>query len=202
MTSYGRDETFALYLAVLKKTDASPLLPESDEDPGVGTRATEIQPSKPDRRRRSRRVTVTIDFDRLQQRILPVTGVPSRQYSQLKAGASGTVFFLETPTAAGARGNMLHRFRLSDRKSEQFQSTVAEYAVSADGKKLVYRTRAAAGESEQSGRDAGAAAAVPRRCRQGRAVGHARPTRRDAADASRSEGGVHADLQRRLAPAA
>ena len=137
MTSYGREPTFALYLAVLNKTDASPLLPESDEDPGVGTRASET-PAKP----AAAPPVVQIDFDRLQQRILAVNGVPSRRYSQLKAGAAGTVFFLEAATAAGARGNLLHRFRLSDRKSEQFQSTVAEYAVSADGKKLVYRTAA------------------------------------------------------------
>ena len=36
MTSYDREENFALYLAVLKKGDPSPLLPESDEDNGVG----------------------------------------------------------------------------------------------------------------------------------------------------------------------
>ena len=41
MTSYGREETFALYLAVLNKNDASPLLPESDEDPGVGAKPAE-----------------------------------------------------------------------------------------------------------------------------------------------------------------
>ena len=85
MTSYGREETFALYLAVLNKTDASPLLPESDEDPGVGARAAE-NTNKPRGRAAGR---CTIDFDRLQQRILPVTGVPSRRYSQLKAGAAG-----------------------------------------------------------------------------------------------------------------
>lgn len=135
MTSYGREETFALYLAVLNKTDPSPLLPESDEDPGVGTRSSDATTKPP-----AAPPVVQIDFDRLQQRILAVNGVPSRRYSQLKAGAAGTVFFLEAATAAGARGNLLHRFRLSDRKSEQFQSTVAEYAVSADGKKLVYRT--------------------------------------------------------------
>ena len=137
MTSYGREPTFALYLAVLNKTDASPLLPESDEDPGVGTRASEAA-TKP----AAAPPAVQIDFDRLQHRILAVNGVPSRRYSQLKAGLAGSVFFLEAATAAGARGNLLHRFRLSDRKSEQFQSTVAEYAVSADGKKLVYRTAA------------------------------------------------------------
>ena len=35
MTSYDRQENFGLYLAVLKKGEASPLLPESDEDTGV-----------------------------------------------------------------------------------------------------------------------------------------------------------------------
>jgi tricorn protease len=134
MTSYGREETFALYLAVLNKNDASPLLPESDEDPGIGARADE------NRGAAKEPVTVQIDFDRLQQRILPVTAVPSRRYSQLKAGIAGTVFMLETPSTAGARGTILHRFRLSERRPEQFVTTVAAYAVSADGKKLVYRT--------------------------------------------------------------
>jgi len=136
MTSYGREETFELYLAILKKTEASPLLPESDEDPGVGARASDDAAVKTG----SATAVVQIDFDRLQQRILPVTSVPSRRYSRLQAGLSGTVFFLETPPAAGARGNILHRFRLADRKPAEFQNTVAEYAVSADGKKLVYRT--------------------------------------------------------------
>jgi tricorn protease len=138
MTSYGREETFALYLAVLNKSDASPLLPESDEDPGVGARAPE-NTNKP-APGPAPSVTVTIDFDKLQQRILPVTAVPSRQYSQLKAGVAGTVFFREAPGAAGARGNILHRFQLSERKAQEFQTTVAQYSISADGKKLVYRT--------------------------------------------------------------
>ena len=135
MTSYGREETFALYLAVLKNTDPSPLLPESDEDHGIGTRASDEKPAGS-----KEPVTVQIDFDRLQQRILPVTAVPSRRYSQLKAGIAGTVFMMETPGGAGARGNILHRFRISERRPEQFMTTVAAYAVSADGKKLVYRT--------------------------------------------------------------
>src|SRR5512132_3994713 len=35
MTSYDRNETFGVYLAVLKKGEPSPLLPESDEDKGI-----------------------------------------------------------------------------------------------------------------------------------------------------------------------
>ncbi len=139
MTSYGRQETFALYVAVLKKTDPSPLLAESDEEPGI----VPASPAAGDTPKAA--VTVQIEFDRIQQRILPVAGVPSRQYLQLKAGTTGTVFFLESPSSADVRGNTLHRYRLSDRKAEVFGNSVAEYAVSADGRKLVYRTPAPPG---------------------------------------------------------
>src|ERR1035438_3522080 len=37
MTSYDHEENFGLYFAILKKGEASPLLPESDEDKGVGS---------------------------------------------------------------------------------------------------------------------------------------------------------------------
>jgi tricorn protease len=139
MTSYGREETFALYLAILRKDEASPLLPESDEDAGIQRtvepreRADGAKPA----------VVVQIDFDRLQQRILAVPGVPARQYSQLKAGLPGAVFYLEAPRDAGARGNTLHRYRISERKSDVFLNNIsATFAVSADGKKLVYRNPA------------------------------------------------------------
>ncbi|MGE0866069.1 MAG: PDZ domain-containing protein, partial [Vicinamibacterales bacterium] len=138
MTSYGRQPTFALYVAVLKNTDPSPLLAESDEEAGVAGGAGGAGGSAP-------AVTVQIDFDRLQQRILAVPGVPARPYLDVKAGAAGTVFFLEAPSGLGGRGNLLHRYRLSDRKAEVFRPSVAGYAVSADGKKLVYRTPAPGG---------------------------------------------------------
>ncbi|MCC7180901.1 MAG: PD40 domain-containing protein [Acidobacteria bacterium] len=147
MTSYGREETFALYLAVLKKSDPSPLLPESDEDPGVGgarsaSGETEAEKKEPAEAPKAR-PAVQIDFDGLQQRIVAVAGVPSRQYAQLRAGEAGTVFMLEAPPpGTGARGNTLHRYQLKDRKGIVFQTGVAEYALSADGKKLVYRTPA------------------------------------------------------------
>ena len=145
MTSYGVQETFALYLAVLKKSDPSPLLPESDEEVGAAsetTAATETSAATETTAKPAPVPSVQIDFDGLQQRILAVPGVPSRAYSQLKAGSSGTAFFLEAPSDPDARGSVLHRYRLSDRKVNTFLTGVAEYAVSADGKKLVYRTPA------------------------------------------------------------
>jgi tricorn protease len=162
MTSYDREENFALYLAVLRKADASPLLPESDEDAGVGS-----SPPREGRDAREGRegndaprtpVTVQIDFDGLPQRIVPVAGVQERQYSQLKAGVAGSVYYLEAPAGAGGpnRGSTLHRYRLSDRRASVFVNNVAEYALSADGRKLLYRTPGAAGgpNAAQSDSDA------------------------------------------------
>jgi tricorn protease len=165
MTSYDHDENFGLYLAVLKKGEASPLLPESDEDKGVGSMppggeragrggdaATSEagqadQPAQPDRRLRAP-VTVQIDFDGLQQRIIAVPTIPERQYSQLRAGAAGTVYYMEASAAGRGRGGPggppggsdLYRYRLSDRRATLFVSGVADYVVSADGHKLLYRT--------------------------------------------------------------
>ena len=172
MTSYDREVNFGLYVAVLKKGDASPLLPESDEDKGVSATperdapdspkpapAAEAKPAvtgdpvqAPDRADRAKKgVTVQIDFTGLQQRVISVPGVPERQYSMLKAGASGTVFYLEAAAGAAGGGATLHRYRLSDRKAAPFAQGVAAYAVSADGKKLVYRAGGGGGAGGRGG---------------------------------------------------
>ncbi len=160
MTSYDRETNYGLYLAVLNKTESTPLLPESDEDKGIpapGARPTASPAADapadapgPDAARRPRGpVTVQIDFDGLEKRIVSVPGVPERQYSSLTAGADGTVFYLEAGPPGqgpGGGGSSLHRYRLSDRRAIPFASGVAAFTVSADGKKLVYRAGAPAAD--------------------------------------------------------
>ena len=155
MTSYDHDEHFGLYLAVLSKSEASPLLPESDEDSGLAAAPTaegkpgdehaEERGAKADGPRKP--VAVQIDFEGLQGRIIAVPGVPVRQYSKLRAGTAGTVFYLENLTGGQAvglpPGQTLHRYRLSDRKAAPFAQSVVDYSVSADGHKLAYQTASA-----------------------------------------------------------
>jgi tricorn protease len=166
MTSYDHDETFGLYMAILKKGDSSPLLPESDEDGGVGSAPAADAEGGVGRGGRgggrgaaaAGPVTVSIDFDGLSQRIVSVPGIPERQYSELRSGAAGTVFYLEGGgRGAGPGGATLQRFRLSDRRAAPFATGVQTYAVSADGHKLVYRAAAGGG----GGRGRGAAAEGP-----------------------------------------
>lgn len=176
MTSYDHDVTFGLYLTVLKKTEPSPLLPESDEDRGVGNApppapggpgggrgaapatpaaspAAEASPEgpqgeapqQPPRRQRAP-ISVQIDFDGLSQRIVSIPGVPERQYSQLQAGADGTVYYLEASRSlTPGTGSELFRYKLSDRKAVSFATGVAAFDLSADGRKLLYRAAAGPG---------------------------------------------------------
>src|SRR5947207_5732339 len=171
MTSYDHDENFGLYLTVLKKSDASPLLPESDEDRGVGTGRRSLPPGvcagdqpaaagidataadQPQAPRGPRPpVTVQIDFDGLTKRIISVPGAPERQYSELHSGADGIVYYLEAGRAqgggggfGGGAGSELIRYRLCDRRGATFVAGVAAFDVSADGRKLVYRAATGGG---------------------------------------------------------
>ena len=102
-------------------------------------------------------VTVQIDFAGLQQRILPVPGIPERQYSQLRAGVAGTVYYLEAGAGGGrggddeGGGSILHRYRLTDRRAANFMTGVADYSISADGRKLLYRVNPAGGGRGRGG---------------------------------------------------
>ena len=99
---------------------------------------------------------VQIDFDGLQSRIIAVPGVPVRDYSQLRAGVAGTVYYLETPPGGG--GTTLHRYQLSARRAAPFVTGAQTYAVSADGHKMLYRAGGGGGGGRGGGGGGGAAA--------------------------------------------
>ena len=155
MTSYQRPRTNALYVAVLKKGEPTPFTPESDDEPATPVSAPAAAvAAMPDtqvtRPAAPRTPVVTIDFDQIARRIIAVPSVAARDYALLKSGAAGTVFFWETVDATGpveqvAPGGPLYRYTLKDRKAIPFASGVAAYTISADGRKLLYRTGGAQG---------------------------------------------------------
>jgi tricorn protease len=170
MSSYDHTETFGLYLAVLSKSDTTPFALRSDDE--TGERAATDAGGRMGRDGRGsenggaapRAAVVTrLDFDGLQQRILAVPGVSEAPFAELKAGAAGAVFYLRSAPVAGqgrggAGGSELMRYRIADRKEAPFVAGVADFDVSLDGHKLLYR---AAGGGGAGGRGAGGPPPAP-----------------------------------------
>jgi tricorn protease len=143
MSSYEREIDSAIYLAVLASAEPSPLAPESDdEQPDDADNADDDRDAtdkdgdkdKNNGEDGEDEVTVSIDFDGLDQRILALD-VPVRSYRQLTTGAAGQLFYTEdVPNEPGVT---LHRYDLEKRESEQLLAGILDFVVSADGEKLL-----------------------------------------------------------------
>ena len=160
MTSYDRTSRRTLYVAVLGAKQASPFAPQSDEEKEamlkpdsivvgkpVGNRTPpkvavkDLKPRKPDA------VKVTIDTAGLGQRILALPGSAVGELSGVQAADGDKVFYLEAVPPAVAAGpdapatpptQRLHRYDLKERKDDVFMAEVNDFALSADGKKILY----------------------------------------------------------------
>ncbi|HYR46844.1 MAG TPA: PDZ domain-containing protein, partial [Thermoanaerobaculia bacterium] len=152
----------AIYLAVLRKDLPSPLVKESDEEKTPA--ASSEEPKKKaggededkdkdkDNKKEDRGKTdvksdekpkppvpappVTIDFEGIQYRILDLP-IPPADLSNLQTGSAGQIFFLREADAKKA----LQRFDLKDRKTDALLPDAADYEVSADAKKILYRVK-------------------------------------------------------------
>lgn len=132
----------AAYLVVLKKGVPSPLARESDEE--------KVDASKPkadpkEKKDEKEPVTVTIDFDGIDQRVVPLP-IPSGELSELQAGAAGQLYYLQASAVRSDSlpGAALFRFDLSKRKSESVATGVLDYTVAFGQKKALIATMAGA----------------------------------------------------------
>src|SRR5262249_53696719 len=131
----------------------------------------------------------------------------------LKTGIAGMVYFLEAGPGGGGRGGAgagatLHRYSLRDHRDVPFVTGAADFDVSLDGHKLVYRGGGGGGGGGPrpggaprggGGGGGGRTAALPRRRRPQPAAGGPGPRERRPARVRRPEAGVQADLQRGVA---
>ena len=81
-------------------------------------------------------VTVKVDLPDIDQRILALP-LPARIYASLQAADGGKLFYLESATRTN--GFTLSSYDLKERKSETFLENIAEYWMTYNGKKLLYR---------------------------------------------------------------
>ena len=80
---------------------------------------------------------VTIDFDKISQRILAMP-MPARSYTGLQVAKAGTLLALEAPApGSGVTGTTVHRYDLRQRRGDVLVSGVRFFEVSANGEKIL-----------------------------------------------------------------
>ncbi len=155
--------TNTLYLAVLKKGELSPLAAESDEEKSGGEAPDAEKPSAADEGGGTARAKpkgkaakpeaekptgdkpeVVIDFEGLTERIVAAQVEPGYHFG-LQAATTGELYMLESGEALqifnGGGNAKLVVYRLKDRKEQTLGEGLREFRLSADGKKLLLRTK-------------------------------------------------------------
>lgn len=160
MNSYPHQPTRSVYLAVLKKGEASPLAPESDEEKAAGEAKNGDEKKEEDKKESGKAgekkddakagdkktvPPVVIDFEGLGQRILALP-IPDQNIIGIEAGKKGTLFVFET--AASGRQNgpgagfTMHKFDFAKRKLEKVMDGLQGVNLSANGEKMLVRQAA------------------------------------------------------------
>lgn len=134
MSSFPHQTTRSVYLVVLKKGEASPLAPESDEEKPQDEKKDETP--KPPAKKEP--VTVTIDFEGVGQRILALP-IPAKNYVGMGVAKPGIIFIVEGSGSGflGGGGLAIHKFDLEKKKLDKVQEGVTAFTLSANGEKML-----------------------------------------------------------------
>jgi tricorn protease len=163
MSSNEHRVTRSVYVTVLNKNEPSPIMPESDdekapppaslalaaapqgaEDVTSDAQGNEKKKEKgKDAADKSKPPVVRIDIEGIGQRILALP-IPPRNYVNLQVGKTGVLFLSEGPVVLTEDNfpnlpQVLQKFELSKRKIDKFIDEVNDFAVTANGEKLLYR---------------------------------------------------------------
>lgn len=140
--STDNGQTHSLHAIVLRRDGPHPLPPESDEPAKADADKDEGKKAggKSDE---AKTPTVRIDAEAIGDRIVALPLGSATRHS-LQVGASGELFFIETVgqqsfDSFGGAGE-LKRWTLAKREAKTLASGVDAFALSADGKRILYRS--------------------------------------------------------------
>jgi tricorn protease len=156
LSSLERPLRRGVYFAVLAKDTPSPLLPESDDEKGVGQNGKDQTKEKVKEKEKAKdkmkdnekksdadSLKVKIDFENITNRILSLP-MPLRYYTSLNCGIKGIVFVTETglPFYSGqTSGNsvIIHKYDLNKKEEKAFLTDVRSFTVSFSGTKILFQ---------------------------------------------------------------
>jgi tricorn protease len=133
MSSIDRKVTRSAYVVVLHKEDPSPVAPESDDEKPPD--ATKKDDKDKDKEKDKEPVTVRIDFDNIDQRILALP-IAERDYVGLFAGKTGVLYLTEANDVSDAFRDQpaitVQKFDLKSRKTEKIMEGIKAFDLSDD----------------------------------------------------------------------
>src|SRR5271163_1344966 len=148
LSSFQHPISRSVYAVVLKKGDASPVEPQSDEEKSASDekakdtdkdKAKDADKGKEGEKKDE--VKVTIDLDGIGQRIVALP-IKAANYIGLDTGKAGILFVSEIPSVPSLTEPTpasVSKFDLSTRKTEPFLGGLGAFVVSANGEKVLYR---------------------------------------------------------------
>ncbi len=158
MSSIGHPQTSAVYVAVLQKSLASPLAPQSDDENAdkdsdkkddkpkdEKSKAASKDDSKDSKKDSTKAEPppdpVKIDFDNISQRILAVP-IPEKNFFAVVPGKEGVIYVEEQPVVEmnpGPPQLIISKFDFKTRKTDLIIGGVLVFELSANGEKMLYR---------------------------------------------------------------
>ena len=132
MTAYGTRPTRNIYAFILSEDTPSPLQPSSDEE--------EVEEGKDKKKKKKdkdkdedKKEKTRIDLDKnIQNRIIALP-IRSGRYRQINGDVAGKLLY--------SQGSSLHAYDFKDRESKEIGKDIQNFKISADGKKIMYRSK-------------------------------------------------------------
>jgi tricorn protease len=146
MSSIGHPVTSAVYVAVLRKDQASPLAPQSDDENADKKDEPKKDDAKKDDAKKDGKdkesaPETRIDFDNFSQRILALP-LPEKNYFAVTPGKEGVVFVQDGPLVDmqnGPRPITVNKFDFKTRKTDKILEGATAFILSDNREKVLYR---------------------------------------------------------------
>jgi tricorn protease len=143
--------TWSIFLAVLARSTPNPLVKPNDAEGAEPEGAGKPKTKEPGKDTPPAPVVVSVDLDGIERRIIPLP-VPPGNLSNLTAGPEGTVFYLRrVGYIPGRTGDAfegtpsLVKYDPETREETALAEKIDAFSLSADRKKLLYRSKDVAG---------------------------------------------------------
>jgi tricorn protease len=136
------DEMTRIYVVTLQAETPSPLAPESDEVKIEEEKKEKEDENKENQEKKVKKIKeIRIDIEGIGDRVVALPTEPGN-YEKLRA-SEGKILYLSQPTRTltGDRPKKtLHLYDMEERKDHELISSIDDYDLSGDGKKIIYKS--------------------------------------------------------------